>query len=116
LGDKIQIRPELIRPNQVINPMRGLWRRGSEMKMNSSFAHLCVDASTWNMLAISDLDVFESRGKLLGFVTRIHREGRRNFGDQKTDMHKELYIYQSTNTGCNRLITWISQLIQGIVD
>jgi len=28
---------------------------------------------------------------MLGFVTGIHCEGRRNFGDQSTDMHKELY-------------------------
>jgi len=27
---------------------------------------------------------------LLGFVTRIRCEGRRNFGDQKTDVNKEL--------------------------
>jgi len=27
---------------------------------------------------------------MLGFVTGICREGRRNFGDQRTDVHKEL--------------------------
>ena len=36
-----------------------------------------------------DLDVFESRRKLLG-VSRIYREGRRNFRDQRIDVHKEL--------------------------
>jgi len=39
----------------------------------------------------SDLDVFESREKLLGIVTRICREGRRNFKNQRTDVNKELY-------------------------
>jgi len=29
----------------------------------------------------SDLHIFESRGRLLGFVTGIRREGRRNFRD-----------------------------------
>jgi len=33
LGNKIQVGPELIRPNQDVNPMRGLWRRGSEIEM-----------------------------------------------------------------------------------
>ena len=28
---------------------------------------------------------------LLGFVTGIRREGRRNYENKKTDMHKELY-------------------------
>jgi len=33
LGDKVQVGPELIRPNQVLNPMRELWRRRGEMEM-----------------------------------------------------------------------------------
>jgi len=37
-----------------------------------------------------DFDVFELRGRLLGFVTGIRHEGRRNFKDQRTNMHKEL--------------------------
>jgi len=28
---------------------------------------------------------------LLGFVTTIHHEGRQNFRNQRTDVHKELY-------------------------
>ena len=36
LGNKVQVGPELIRPNQVVNPMTGLWRKGSEMEMKSS--------------------------------------------------------------------------------
>jgi len=28
LGNKVQVGPKLIRPNQDVNPMKGLWRRG----------------------------------------------------------------------------------------
>ena len=35
---------------------------------------------------------FESDSIVLGFVTEIRREGRRNFRDQRTDVHKELFI------------------------
>ena len=28
--------------------------------------------------------------KVIRIMTRIRREGKRNFGDQRTDMHKEL--------------------------
>jgi len=28
LGDQVQIGLELVQSNQVVNPMRGLWRRG----------------------------------------------------------------------------------------
>ena len=34
--NKVQVGPELIRPNQDVNPMRGLWRIGSVMVMKSS--------------------------------------------------------------------------------
>jgi len=56
LGDKVQVRPELIQPNKVVNPVRELWRRGSVMEMESSFIQLCVDASTWSMVAILGLE------------------------------------------------------------
>jgi len=36
LGNKVQVEPELIRPNQDVNPMKGFWRRGSKMEMKSS--------------------------------------------------------------------------------
>ena len=78
MDDKVQVRPELVRPNQVVNPMRGL-RRRSEMEMKSSFIQLYVDASTRSIWLFSDLNVFESRERLLGFVTGIRREGKRNF-------------------------------------
>ena len=61
------------------------------MEMKSSFIQLHVDASICAMVLFLDLDIFESRGRLLGFVTRIHPEGRQNFGDQ-LNVHKELCI------------------------
>ena len=73
MGDKIQIRPELIRPNQVVNPMRGLWRRGSEMDMKSSFVQLCVNASTWIMMAIFGLGHIRINVRI---CDGICREGR----------------------------------------
>ena len=40
LGDQVQVGPELDRPNQVMNLMRGLWRRGSEIEMESRVVQL----------------------------------------------------------------------------
>ena len=66
LGDKVQVGPELIRPNQDVNPIRVLWRRGSEMEMKSSLLNCAWMRAhgTWRLY--SDLDVFKSRGRLLG--------------------------------------------------
>ena len=64
MGDKVQVGPELIRPNQVVNPMRGLWRKGSKMKMKSSFVQLCMDASTWSIVAILRLGRIRVKGKI----------------------------------------------------
>ena len=66
MGDKVQVGPELIRPNQVVNPMMGLWRRGSEMEMKSSLSNCAWMRAHGAWLLFSDLDVFKSRGRLLG--------------------------------------------------
>jgi len=66
LGNKVQLRAELIRPNQDVNPMRGLWRRGSEIEMKSSLFNctwMRVHEIWW---LFSDLDVFKLRERLLG--------------------------------------------------
>ena len=42
------------------------------------------------MVAILGLGRIRVKRRLLGFVTGIRREGRQNFGDQITDVHKEL--------------------------
>jgi len=73
--------------------------------MKSIFVQLCLDASTWSMVAILGLELIRVKGEIIRIVTGIHREGRRNFGDQKTDVNKELCIVLSTNTGYSRLIT-----------
>ena len=46
LDDQVQVGPELVRCNQVVNPLRGLWRRGSEMEMKSRVVQLCIDVRT----------------------------------------------------------------------
>ena len=56
MGNKVQVESEVIQSNQVVNPMRELWRRESEMEMKSSFIQLCMKASTWNMVAIFGLE------------------------------------------------------------
>ena len=60
------------------------------MEMKSNFVQLYVDASTWSMVAILGFERIRIKGKIVRFVTRIRRKSRRNFRDQKTDMHKEL--------------------------
>ena len=76
MGNKVQVGPELIRPNQVVNPIRGLWRRESEMETKSSLFNCSWMRAHGTCSLFSDLDVFESREKLLRFVTGILREGR----------------------------------------
>ena len=59
--------------------------------MKSRIVQLCVDASTWSMVAILELGHIRVKGeRLLEFVTGIRREGRQNFRDQSMDTHKEL--------------------------
>ena len=43
------------------------------------------------MVAILRLERIQVKEDIIRIVTEIRREGRRNFGDQRTDMHKELY-------------------------
>ena len=71
-----------------MNPMKGLWRRGSEVKMKSRVVQLCIDVSTWSMMAILELGHIQVKGENVRTVTQILREGRRNFRDQeRTDLH-----------------------------
>jgi len=55
MGGPVQVGPELIRPNQVMNPVRGLWRGGNEMEMKSRVVQLCIDVSTWSMVVMLGL-------------------------------------------------------------
>jgi len=65
LDDKVQFGPELHRPNQVVNPMRELWRRGSEIEMKSRFVQLCMDPSTWSMVAILKLERIQVKREIV---------------------------------------------------
>ena len=60
------------------------------MEMKSRVVQLCIDVSTWSMLAILGLGHIQVKGKIVRIMTGIHREGRRSFRDQRTDVHKEL--------------------------
>ena len=63
------IRPELVRPNQVVNPVTGLWRRGSEMEMKSRVVQLCIDVSTRSMVAILELGRIQVKGEIVRIMT-----------------------------------------------
>ena len=42
------------------------------------------------MVAILGLEHIRVKGRFLGIIIGIRREGRQNFRDQKTDVYKEL--------------------------
>jgi len=88
LGDQIQIGLEFVRFNQVVNPMRGLWRRGSEMEMKSRVVQLWIDVITWNMMAILGIGCIQVKREIVRIVTRIHHEDKGRFRDQEqTGLH-----------------------------
>ena len=60
------------------------------MEMKSSLFNCAWMRAHGAWWLFSDLDVFESRGRLLELVTGTRREGRQNFGDQRMDVHKKL--------------------------
>ena len=63
MGNKVQIGPELIQPNQVVNPTRGLWRGGSEIEMKLSLFNCAWMGAHGTWWLFSNLDIFKSRGK-----------------------------------------------------
>ena len=42
------------------------------------------------MMAVLKVRRIQVNGEIVKIMIGIHREGRRNFGDQRTDVHKEL--------------------------
>jgi len=62
LDDQVQVGPKLILSNQVVNPMRGLWRSVSEMEIKSRIVPLCIDVSIWSMMAIPGLGRIQVKG------------------------------------------------------
>ena len=89
MSDQVQVNPKLVRSNQAVNPMRGLWRRESEMEVKSRVVQLCIVMSTWSMVAIFELRRIQVKRKIVRIMTRIRHEGRRSFRGQKTDKHEE---------------------------
>ena len=66
MDDKVRVEPKLIRHNEVVNPMRELWRRGSEMEMKSRFVQLCWMRAHRAWWLFSDLNV-----RVKGEIVRI---------------------------------------------
>ena len=66
MGNKVHVGPELIRPNQVVNPVRGLWRTGSEIEMKSSLFNCAWMQAHGAQSLFLDLDAFKLRERLLG--------------------------------------------------
>jgi len=58
--------------NQVVNPIRGLCRRGSEMEMKSRVVQLCINVGTWNKMAILGLGCIQVKWEIVRILTRIH--------------------------------------------
>jgi len=65
-----------------VNPIRG-FRKENEMEMKSRIVQLCIDASTWSMVAIFRLGGIPVKGEIIRIVIGIRRESRRNFKDQE---------------------------------
>ena len=68
MGDQVQVGPELIRSNQVVNPIRGLCRRGSEMEMKPSLFNF-VDASTLSMVTILGFERIQVKREIIRIMT-----------------------------------------------
>ena len=71
MGNQVQVGSELVRSNQVVNPMRGLWTRGSEMEMKSRVVQLCIDVSTWSIVNVLRLRRIQVKGEIVRIMTGI---------------------------------------------
>jgi len=58
--------------------------------MKSRVVQLCIDVSRWSMVAIFGFGHIQVKEDIVSIMTGIQREGRQNFRDQRTDVHKEL--------------------------
>ena len=87
LSDQVQAGPEFVCHNQFVNPMRELWRRENEMEIESRIVQLCINVSTWIMMTILGLKHIQVKEEIVRIMIGIRQEGRRNFGDQRTNMH-----------------------------
>ena len=53
------------------------------MEMKSRVVQLCINVSTWSMVAILGLGRIRVDEEIVRIATEIHREGRRSFRDKK---------------------------------
>ena len=60
------------------------------MEIKSRFVQLCINVSIWSMVAILGLGRIQVKREIVRIMTGIRHEDRRNFRDQKTNVHKEL--------------------------
>jgi len=51
--------------------------------MKSRVVQLCINVSTWSIVAILELGCIQVKGDIVRILTGIHREGRRSFRDQE---------------------------------
>ena len=54
------------------------------MKMKSRVVQLCIDMSTWSIIATLGLERIQVKWEIVTIMTGIHREGRRNFRVQRS--------------------------------
>jgi len=73
------------------------------MKMKSRLVQLCMNASTWSMVAILELGCIRVKGDIIRIMTGIRREGKQNF-------------IRSKNGCAQEDVHIISRLIVSIVD
>ena len=75
-----------------MNPMKGLWRKGSEIEMKSRVVQLCINVSTWRMVAILELGRIQVKGGLLvlcleyagvGCLKMTNRQATKEAGSQR---------------------------------
>ena len=69
--------------------MRG-YGEVSEMEMKSKVVQLCIDVSTWSMVAILGLEHIQVKTGIVRIMIGIRREYRRNFENQRKHVHKKL--------------------------
>jgi len=68
--------------------MRGYGEK-SEMEMKLKVVQLCIDVSTWSMMAILGLRRIQVKREIVRIMTGIRCEGRQNFKDHRTNVHKK---------------------------
>ena len=66
MGDQVQLEPELIQSNQVVNPMRDYREKRERWRLSQELFNCALMRAHGTWWLFSNLDVFKSRGGLLG--------------------------------------------------